>query len=83
MISARERRKMLTVPLCGPRVLMRLEAAGVERLADLRGRDAWELLDEVNLAAGRPIWHPPIAIQALMNLIAAANREHRGEVPRR
>lgn len=69
-----ERRKMLAVPLCGERVLMRLEAIGVQRLSDLVGRDAWDLLDEVNFAAGRPIWHPPIAIEALSNLIAAADR---------
>src|SRR4051794_4307645 len=76
---------MLGVPLCGSRVLMRLEAIGIRSLADLRGRDASELLNEVNLAAGSPIWHPPIAISALCNLIEAANlerAEYRHRYPR-
>jgi hypothetical protein len=34
-----------------------------------------ELAHEVNVAAGRPIWHSPIATQAMTNLIAAAQRE--------
>jgi hypothetical protein len=63
---------MLAVRLCGPRVLMRLESIGVHRLADLEGRDPWEVMHEVNLEAGRPIWRPPLAIVALQNLIAAA-----------
>lgn len=74
-IEAGERARMLAVPLCGERVLMRLESIGVRRLADLRGRDAWELMHEINLEAGRPIWRPPIAVQALQNLVDAAERE--------
>jgi nucleotidyltransferase/DNA polymerase involved in DNA repair len=72
MIAASERRKMLAVPLCGERVLARLEAIGIERLRDLRGRDPWDLMHEVNIQAGRPIWHPPLAIEALGNLVEAA-----------
>ena len=64
MIAAGERRKMLAVLLCGERVLMRLESIGVEMLADLRGRDPWDLMHEVNLEAGRPIWRPPLAVAA-------------------
>ncbi len=75
MISAAERKKMLAVRLCGERVLMRLESIGVGRLADLRGRDPWELMHEINLEAGRPIWRAPIAVAALQNLIDAAERE--------
>jgi hypothetical protein len=63
---------MLRVPLCGERVLMRLESIGVHALADLRGRDPWELVHEINLAAGRVIWRPPMAILALSNLVAAS-----------
>ena len=75
MISAAERRRMLAVRLCGERVLMRLESIGVGRLADLRGRDPWELMHEINLEAGRPIGRAPIAVAALQNLIDAAGRE--------
>ena len=58
MIAAEERRRMLAVELCGPRVVERLEGIGVRRLGDLAGRDPWELMHQVNVAAGRPIWHP-------------------------
>jgi hypothetical protein len=75
MIAAAERKKLLAVPLCGERVLMRLESIGLRRLDDLRGRDAWELMHEINLEAGHPIWHPPIAVAALQNLIDAAGQE--------
>jgi hypothetical protein len=30
---------------------------------------------EVNLQAGRPIWHAPMAVAALQNLVDAAERE--------
>lgn len=66
---------MLAIHLCGERVLVRLESIGVTALADLRSRDPWELMHEINLEAGRPIWRPPIAIVALQNLIDAAERE--------
>ena len=75
MIPADEREKMLAVKLCGERVLMRLESIGVRRLADLRGRDPWDVMHEINLEAGRSIWHAPMAVAALQNLIGAAERE--------
>ena len=71
MIAAEERKKMLAVRLCGERVLMRLESIGVVRLADLRGRDPWELMHEIDLEARRPMWRAPIAVAALQNLIDA------------
>lgn len=74
MIPAAERERMLAVPLCGPRVLMRLETIGIRRFADLAGRDPWELMHRINVHAGRPIWHAPMAIIALGNLIEAAER---------
>jgi hypothetical protein len=74
MISAEER-EMLAVDLCGQRVLLRLESIGVEKLADLKGRDAWDVMHEINIEAGRPIWRPPMAIAALQNLIEAAAAE--------
>ena len=77
MIDAAEQRRFLEIPLCGRRVVARLDAIGVERLDDLRGRDPWDLLDEVNLAAGHPIWQPPIAILALANLVRAAENAPR------
>jgi hypothetical protein len=78
MIAADERAKMLAVPLCGGRVLQRLESIGVTCLADLRDRDAWELMHEINLEVGCPIWRAPMAVRALQNLVDAAEREHAG-----
>jgi len=75
VINAEERSKMLAVPLCGPRVVARLEAIGVGRLSDLCGEDPEDLMERVNLAAGAPIWRPPMATRALANLVAAAQRE--------
>jgi hypothetical protein len=86
-IPASERQKMLAVRLCGPRVIARLESIGITELRDLVRRDPYQLVHEVNLAAGRPIWHPPIAAQAMANLIAAAResttKQHTKRVPRR
>jgi hypothetical protein len=77
VISANERVKMQAAPLCGPRVVARLEAIGITRLSDLYGEDPEDLMERVNLAAGAPIWHPPMAIRALENLVALAEREVR------
>jgi nucleotidyltransferase/DNA polymerase involved in DNA repair len=71
-IPASERRKMLAVRLCGPRVIARLEAIGITKLQDLANRDPDQLVHQVNIAAGRPVWHPPVATQAMTNLISAA-----------
>lgn len=75
MIEDGERRKLLAVDLCGERVLTRLESIGIRRLRDLRGRDPEDLMHEVNIEAGRPIWHPPVAVRAMQNLVDAAQRE--------
>ena len=75
MIADAERNKMLAVHMCGARVVERLASIGVRRLADLRGRDPWDLMHEINLEAGRPIWQPPMAIIALQNLVDASERE--------
>jgi len=69
---------MQSIPMCGPRVVARLEAIGVRRLAGLRGEDPFGLMERVNFAAGHPIWHPPMATRALANLIAAADDEGEG-----
>jgi hypothetical protein len=74
VISEPDRSRMLAVPLCGPRVLQRLESIGVYRLRDLRGRDPWELMHEINLQAGRIVWRAPLAVQALQNLVDAAEQ---------
>jgi hypothetical protein len=63
--------------MCGPRVISRLESIGVQGLADLQGRDPHDVMTEVNLEAGRPIWRPPMATLALSNLIHAAAAERR------
>ena len=75
MSAAAEHEKMLAVHMCGQRVVERLASIGVRRLADLRGRDPWDLMHEINLEAGRPIWQPPMAIIALQNLVDASERE--------
>jgi hypothetical protein len=75
MITRSERQRMLAVPLCGPRVVKRLESIGITKLSDLRGRDAHDLMHEINIEAGRRIWRPPTAIIALENLIDAAHRQ--------
>ena len=67
-----DRRRMRAVRLCGPRVISRLEAAGVTSFAELADADPDELVFRVNLAAGRPIWHPPMATRAMANLVEAA-----------
>ena len=71
-IPASERQKMLAVRLCGPRVIAHLESIGITKLQDLAARDPYQLVHEVNIAAGRPIWQPPMATQAMENLITAA-----------
>jgi hypothetical protein len=53
-------------------VIARLEAIGIRRLEDLAGRVPEDLVIEVNLEGGRPIWHPPMATAAMANLIRAA-----------
>ncbi len=77
MIDAAERAKMLRIPLCGVRVVERLASVGIERLIDLRGQDAVDLMERVNIEAGRAIWRPPMATRALSKLIAAA--EHNAD----
>jgi hypothetical protein len=39
-------------------VIARLESIIIIKLGDLAERDPHQLVHEVNLAAGRPIWHP-------------------------
>ena len=82
MIACAEREKMLAVRVCGQRVVERLASIGVQRLGDLRGRDPWDLMHEINLEAGRPIWQPPMAIIALQNLVDASEREGTNPPPR-
>lgn len=81
-IPVSEREKMLAVRLCGPRLITRLESIGTTTLRDLADRDPDQLVHEINIAAGRPIWRPPIATQAMTNLIAAAQREPNAETSR-
>ncbi len=73
MMTPEARTELLAVPWCGERVVRRLEAIGVTSLADLRGRDPYELMEQVNAVAGRAIWRPPMAILALTNLVAVAD----------
>ena len=75
MITESERWRMLAVPLCGPRVVRRLESIGITKLSDLQGREAYDLMHEINIEAGHKIWRPPTAITALENLIGAAQRQ--------
>jgi hypothetical protein len=73
-----ERTKMLRVALCGPRVIRRLEAIGVQNLDELADRDPEELVLAINHCVGAPIWHPPMATRAMTNLITEAQRLRRG-----
>jgi hypothetical protein len=72
MIAPPERRKMLAVPLCGPRVIPMLEAIGIQAFRELADRDPDKLVIAVNLSAGRPIWRAPMAHRAMENLVTAA-----------
>ena len=74
-IPPTERGKMQAVALCGPRVLARLEGIGITSLDDLADRDPTELVLAVNLSAGHPIWHAPMAERAMANLIRAARAQ--------
>ena len=65
---------MLAVQLCGPRVIARLESIGITRLDDLAPRDPQDLVQEVNIEAGRPIWQAPMATRAMASLIRAARQ---------
>lgn len=65
---------MRAVPLCGPRVVQRLRSIGICKLADLKKKNPHIIMHQVNYAAGKVIWRAPMAIRALENLIAAANR---------
>jgi predicted RecB family nuclease len=76
-IPPAEREAMRAVSLCGPRVIARLERIGITSLDDLADRDPTELILAVNLSAGHPVWHAPIAERAMANLIRAA-RAQRG-----
>jgi len=42
-------------------------------MGDLASRDPHDLVEEVNIEAGRPIWHPPLALRAMASLVGAAN----------
>ena len=68
---ARRGEELLVVYLGDPRGLLRPESIAVRRLADLRSHDPCDLMHEINLEAG----HPSIAVQALWNLIGAAEQE--------
>ncbi len=63
---------MLAVPLCGEKVIQRLESIGIKRLSGLKGKDPFDLMKRINIAAGHTIWRPPMAVVALANLIKAA-----------
>jgi hypothetical protein len=67
-------KQMRSVPLCGAQVVKRLRSIGIVKLADLKNKNPYLLMHQVNHAAGKIIWRPPMAIQALRNLISAANK---------
>ena len=66
---------MLAVYLGDPHALMRLESIRVRRPADLRGHDPSDLMQKINLEAGRPADRPSIAAQARRNLSGAAEQQ--------
>ena len=65
MITESERSRILAVALCGPRVVQRLESIGVTKLSDLRGRDAQDLMHEINDRPSRLILrHADVTVDA-------------------
>jgi hypothetical protein len=74
VIAEPDRYRMLVVPLCGQRVLQRPEAIGICGLGDLRGRDPSELMHEINLQTGRPVWRALPTLRAHQNLVGVAEQ---------
>lgn len=80
-MTAAERAKILAVPMIGPKVLARLEAAGIQRLSDVAGLNATDLYGRIRTAIA-PVWMAKphsMAVAALQNLIDAANDEAHGK----
>ncbi len=76
MIDVPERAKMQSAPLCGPKVVARLESIAVRRQSDLRSQDPIDLMESVNRAFGNPIWRRSIVSRALAHVIAAEHQAH-------
>jgi hypothetical protein len=66
--------RMLAVPLCGPRVVARLQSIGIERLEQLRDLDPEDVVHAVNAQAGHVIWTGTMPIRAISNLVEAAEQ---------
>jgi len=66
---------MLAIPLCGEKVIQRLESIGIKKLSDLKGKNPFDLMEKINIAAGHVIWRPPMAVVALTHLIQAAKAD--------
>ncbi len=45
MIAAKEKKKMLAIPLCGEKVIWRLESIGIKKLVDLKGQDPFDFVE--------------------------------------
>ncbi len=45
--------------------------------------DKMDLMHEIDLEIGRPLWRPPIAVQALRNLVDAAVSDAQSPARRR
>ena len=66
--------RMLAVPLCGTRVVQRLRSIGIEELDQLQGLDPEDVVHAVNAQAGHVIWTGVMPVQAISNLVQAAER---------
>lgn len=71
--SSEERTVLLKAKGVGPTVIARLEAQGVESLADLAQRDPGALCAAISGMLGAPCWrNSPQAQAAMRNAVAAA-----------
>ncbi|MBD9374952.1 hypothetical protein IB238_20200 [Rhizobium sp. ARZ01] len=75
-INPQERARMLKAHSVGPMTVRYLEEIGIERLSDLVRASAEELAFRIDIALGRKHINK-FGIEALANLIALAEAEHR------
>ncbi len=68
-----EREKMLKAYSIGPTMVDLIERAGISSMAELRGRDAGEVLLQIHVETGRKL--NVMGLRALENLIALAESD--------
>jgi nucleotidyltransferase/DNA polymerase involved in DNA repair len=76
-ISAAERGKILKAHSIGPRMLVYLEEIGIERLSDLKGASASEIVMRIDIVLGTRRLNK-FGVEAVRNVIALADAERQG-----